>query len=154
MSAPPPGGQQPPYWQPPSGYQAPLPPTWQGQHPPPDWPPAPASYSSHHRARAPRRRGRALIICGGLTAVLGVAGLLYISRAETLCGSGIGVFAQALNHQDAAYCAQDNDFHSASIVVLLIGLTLAGTGVVRMIMASAAHAAEQSQGPRYPGWRS
>ena len=63
------------------------------------------------------------------------------ARAETLCGSGLGIFAQALNHQDATYCAQDNDFHSASIVVLLIGLTLVGTGVVRMIMASAAHAA-------------
>jgi hypothetical protein len=92
-----------------------------------------------------------LIICGGLAAALGVAGLLYISRAETLCGSGIGVYAQALSHQDATYCAQDNDFHSASIVVLLIGLALLGAGVVRLVITSAAHTAAQAQGYHPPG---
>jgi hypothetical protein len=151
MSAPPPRDQSP-YWQPPPGHQAPLP--RQGQPPPPGWAPAPASYSSHHRPRPLRRKGWVFIICGGMAAVLGIAGLLYISRAETLCGSGPGVFAQALNHQDATYCAQDSDFHSASMVALLIGLALLGTGVVRLVITSAARAAAQPQGYPPPEWRS
>jgi hypothetical protein len=79
-------------------------------------------------------RGLPLIICGTAAAVLGLAGMLYISRAYSLCSSGIGAFAQALNGTAAANCRADGDFHTIAVLVLAAGVIAAGAGVLRMVM--------------------
>jgi hypothetical protein len=87
-----------------------------------------------------RRRGLPLLITGAAVAVLGVIGMLYIGRAQSICDSGLGTFAQALSHQDATYCSQDSDFHTVSVLALVAGLILIGAGALRMVTS-----------PRLPG---
>lgn len=118
-----------------------------GEGPGSNW--APTPYLFRRAPRSPRRRGLALIIGGGAAAVLGVAGLLYIGTAVSTCNSGLGLLAQNASRQSAVWCREDNDFHSVSVAVLLTGLVLAMTGLVRLIMANGA--AQVGRGGEIPG---
>jgi hypothetical protein len=109
-----------------NGYDAPRP----AGPPPASYPPPqqPGAAVRHHS------RSISMIVFGGLIAVAGIVGLAYISRAYSICNSGLGAFVQASSHAAAVHCQQDTVFHAVSLVAIVAGVLLAMAGVIRIAM--------------------
>lgn len=90
---------------------------------------SPSNWISGHR--------RGFMVGGAVSAALGFLGILLVGNNASICGSGLGQFAQAVSSQAANTCGVDGAINFLSWVLLVGGLSALALGYFVKSHASA-----------------